>query len=235
MGKQNAVWITGASSGIGKELAKKFSESNFNVIASARRIEQIEKINGEKKSSAKIIPLQNDISDFTDLSEKIINLKNEFNINCLINNAGITSFKPFVENSIEEIENIINVNLLGAIYSTKLVLPEMIENKSGTIINILSVAAKTVFTKSSVYAASKAGLDYFSKVLREEVRNHNIKIINIFPGATSTEIWPSNVLIKYSDKMMNPENLAELIFNLVNTDKNLVAEEIVVRPITGDL
>ncbi|MFZ1288996.1 MAG: SDR family oxidoreductase [Melioribacteraceae bacterium] len=234
MGKQNAIWITGASSGIGKELTKKLS-SNFNVIASARRIVPIKKLISESKSSSEIIPLQNDISDFSDLNEKINNLKKNYNISCLINNAGITSFKPFIENSIEEIDQIIKVNLLGSIYSTKLVLPEMIENNSGTIINILSVATKTVFTKSSIYAASKAGLDYFSKVLREEVRNHNIKIINVFPGATATEIWPAHVLNKYSSKMMMPEKLADLISSFLISDENLVPEEIVIRPISGDL
>ncbi|MBK7103935.1 MAG: SDR family NAD(P)-dependent oxidoreductase [Ignavibacteriae bacterium] len=232
---KNAIWVTGASSGIGRELTKKLSDSNFNIIASARKIEPIKNIISEKKISAEIIPLQNDISNFADLSEKMDEVKKKYNINCLINNAGITSFKPFVENSIEEIEQIINVNLLGAIYATKLVLPEMIENKSGTIINILSVAAKTVFTKSSIYAASKAGLDYFSKVLREEVREHYIKIINVFPGATATDIWPNHVLNKYSSKMMKPEKLADLISNLLLNDQSLVQEEIVIRPISGDL
>jgi short-subunit dehydrogenase len=111
----------------------------------------------------------------------------------------------------------------------------MIENKSGTIINILSVAAKKIFTNSSIYAASKAGLELFSKVLREEVRELNIRIINIYPGATSTEIWPENAIDKFSDKMMSPEKLANFIYDIYANTSDLSPEEVVVRPITGDL
>ena len=235
MGKKNAVWITGASSGIGKSLSIKFAENNFNVIASARRIKSIQQTITENNFTSEFIPLQNDVSNYADLTKKINELQENYHISCLINNAGITSFKPFVENTKEEIDQIINVNLLGSIYTTQIVLPEMIKNNNGTIINILSVAAKTVFTNSSIYASSKAGLDYFAKVLREEVRSHHIRILNVFPGATSTEIWPKESLNKFSDKMMKPESLADLIFDVYKTDPSLSPEELVVRPITGDL
>ncbi len=235
MAVNNSIWITGASSGIGKALTLKFAHNDFYVIASARRLKQIQEISFDTKLKSNIISLQNDITNYDDLTKKISKLKKQFNISCLINNAGITSFKPFIENTKEEIDQIINTNLIAAINTTRLVLPEMIENNSGTIINILSVAAKKIFTNSSIYAASKAGLDYFSKVLREEVRSNNIRIINVFPGATSTEIWPTSSLEKYSNRMMNAESLADLIYELYKTDSKLCPEEIVVRPITGDL
>ncbi|MCB0753743.1 MAG: SDR family NAD(P)-dependent oxidoreductase, partial [Ignavibacteriae bacterium] len=162
-------------------------------------------------------------------------VKKNYSITCLINNAGITSFKPFKDNTNEEIESIIDTNLKGSIYSVKTVLPEMIVRKSGLIINILSVAANTVFTNSSIYAASKAGLAAFSKVLREELREYNIPVINIYPGATSTEIWPEKTIEKFSHRMMNSTKLADLIFDIYKNSTNLSPEEIVVRPITGDL
>ncbi len=96
-------------------------------------------------------------------------------------------------------------------------------NKSGTIINILSVAAKKIFTNSSIYAASKAGLEIFSKVLREEVRENNIRIINIYPGATSTEIWPENAINKFSDKMMTPEKLADFIYDIYSNSSDIIS------------
>jgi short-subunit dehydrogenase len=232
--KTNAVWVTGASSGIGKALAIKFAQNDYHVITSARRIDEIKKYVTEFDLSEKIKIIKNDISDFSDLHSKYSELNNNFNINILINNAGITSFKPFLENTIDEIDQIIKTNLLGSIYTTHLVLPEMVKNNSGIIINILSVAAKKIFTNSSIYAASKAGLDLFAQVLREEVRSKNIKIANIFPGATSTEIWHKSVLEKHSIKMMNPKNLADFIFNIIQNDSNILPEEIVVRPITGD-
>ena len=108
-------------------------------------------------------------------------------------------------------------------------------NNYGVIINILSVVANKVFTNSSLYAASKTGLQAFSKVLREELRDNNIKIINIYPGATSTEIWPDKVLNTHSGKMMTPKNLANFIYDIYTNSKYMSPEEIEVKPITGDL
>lgn len=233
--KQKAIWITGASAGIGKSLSIKFSNNNFHVFASARRKTPFDNTETNLNGKTKFRYIENDVSNFDQVAATCKYIQENYDLECLINNAGITSFKPFVENSIEDIDKIIKTNLNGSIYTIKSVLPQMIENKSGTIINILSVAAKKIFTNSSIYAASKAGLELFSKVLREEVREHNIRIINIYPGATSTEIWPENAINKFSNKMMSPEKLANFIFDIYTNSTDISPEEIVVRPITGDL
>lgn len=232
---ENTTWITGASSGIGKAIAVKFASNDIQVIASARRKDKLDEITELVKNPSKIITVKNDISDYKDTVNILNGIQKNFNISCLINNAGITSFKPFIENTIEEIDNIIDTNLKGSIYSIKAVLPRMIEEKNGLIINILSVAANKIFENSSIYAASKSGLELFSKVIREELRDSGIRIINVFPGATSTEIWPSNALEKYSIKMINADHLANLIYGLYSDRSTACTEEIVVRPITGDL
>lgn len=233
MDKKNTIWITGASTGIGKNLAEKFAKNNYHVIGSARREINSEEFFSSKKAS--ITYYKNDVSNLDEVSELSKKIQSDYNVECLINNAGITSFKPFVENSFDEIEKIFDTNLKGSIYTIKSVLPQMIEKKSGTIINILSVAAKKIFTNSSVYAASKAGLEIFSKVLREELREHNIRIINIYPGATSTEIWPDEAIEKFASKMMTPEKLADFIYEVYSSSSSISPEEIVVRPISGDL
>jgi 3-oxoacyl-[acyl-carrier protein] reductase len=156
-------------------------------------------------------------------------------IDCLINNAGITSFKLAEENSINEINDIINTNLLGSIYAMKAVLPQMISNKSGTIINILSVVTKKTFTKSSIYSASKWGLLGYSNSLREEVRKYNIKVINVIPGATSTPIWSKEMRDQFSNRMMNSEDIARVLVWAFLQKENLVTEELLLRPIEGDL
>jgi NADP-dependent 3-hydroxy acid dehydrogenase YdfG len=232
---ESAVWVTGASAGIGKALAIKFANNSHQVIASARRVELIEKFIEEKKLNGKILAFKNNVAERDEVFSFVSRLQNEFKISCLINNAGISSFKPFVENKISDIEEIIDTNLKGSIYTIKSVLPSMIENNSGVIINILSVVAHKVFTNSSLYAASKTGLQAFSKVLREELRGNNIKIINIYPGATSTEIWPDKVLNTHSEKMMTPKSLANFIYDIYTNSKYISPEEIEVKPITGDL
>ncbi len=232
---ENAVWVTGASAGIGRALAITFANNNNRVIASARRVELIEKFIEEEKLKGKILAFKNNVAERDEVFNLVSKLQNQFKINCLINNAGISSFKPFVENNISDIEEIIDTNLKGSIYTIKSVLPSMIEHNSGVIINILSVVAHKVFTNSSLYAASKTGLQAFSKVLREELRGKNIRIINIYPGATSTDIWPDTVLNTHSNKMMTPKSLANFIYDIYTNSKYMSPEEIEVKPISGDL
>lgn len=230
------VWITGASSGIGKALATEFALNKSLVAASARSKDALRRLKKEINDSKKeleIFPL--DITNYNQVQETADKISADYKINCLINNAGATTFKLAIDNTIEEIKEVIDTNLCGSIYAIKSVLPKMIEQKQGTIINIISVAAETVLTKSSIYAASKAGLQAYTKVLREELRENNIRIINVLPGATRTPIWPNHVLEKYSERMMSPAELAKLIYHIYSIKSNLVAEEITVRPIKGDL
>jgi len=159
----------------------------------------------------------------------------EHSLDCIINNAGVTSFKLAEENSVNEINDIINTNLLGSIYMIKAVLPHFIQNGGGTIINILSVVVEKVFSRSSAYAASKNGLFAYSRSLREEVRKHNIRIINIIPGATETTMWSADIRKKYSDRMMKPESIGRIIVSAYLQKDDLVTEEIIIRPPGGDL
>ncbi len=234
--KKEAVWITGASSGIGKALCHLFVANGYNVIATARRIELLNRIKDSFGQSGKyFFPYQIDVSVKGDIEKFYNDVKESFDVEGLINNAGVTSFKKAADDSIEEIENIINTNLLGSIYCIKTVLADMSQRNSGTIVNILSVVTKKLFPLSSSYSASKAGLMAYTNVIREELRSKNIRVINVSPGATATDIWPSNALQKYSDRMMKAEDLAGIIFNAYINKSIAVQEEIVVRPILGDL
>ncbi|HAB53662.1 MAG TPA: short-chain dehydrogenase [Ignavibacteriales bacterium] len=232
----NGIWITGASSGIGKAAAKEFARTGSKVFVSSRRKSELERLNTELNNenlSVEIFPCNiASSSNVNQTTKKILAINN---IDCIINNAGITSFKLAEENSINEIDDIISTNLLGPIYSIKSVLPSMIKQGGGTIINILSVVTKKVFSQSSAYSASKHGLIGYTNSLREEVRKHNVRIINVIPGATQTPMWNSEVREKYGDRMMTPEEIAQVIVWLYLQKGNLVTEEIVLRPILGDL
>jgi len=234
--KKNVVWITGASSGIGKALAVEFARNNIFVIGTARRLELLNEIKKELADYGKNFePHQLDITDKAAIGLFHKNILSDYNVGCLINNAGITSFKLAQENSINEIDDIINTNLLGSIYTIKSVLPKMIEQGGGTIINILSIVTKKVFTHSSAYAASKNGLMAYTNVLREEVRKHKIKVINIIPGATETPMWSQETRKENSERMMSTGDIARLLVWVYLQKENMISEEIVVRPIEGDL
>jgi len=234
--QKSGIWITGASSGIGKAAALEFARVGANVFVSARRTTELQRINTELKNEkleVEILPCN--VASAANVDQTVKKIISIHQINCLVNNAGITSFKRAESNSIQEINDIINTNLLGAIYTIKYVLPHMIEQGGGTIINILSVVTKKVFTDSSIYAASKMGLLGFTDSLREEVRKHNIRIINVIPGATETPMWSNEVRKENSGKMMSGEDIARLLVWLYLQKGNMVTEEILIRPITGDL
>ena len=236
MAKKDGIWITGASSGIGKAIAVEFAKIGCNVFISARRAQELERLKDEAgKPGENIYTFPCNVASSTNVDQTVKKITSEFELNCLINNAGVTSFKNAADNSVNEINDIINTNLLGSIYSTKSVLPTFIKNESGTIINILSVVVDKTFTKSSVYAASKMGLLGYSNSLREEVRKNNIRVINVIPGATETSMWTQEIRKEKGELMMNPESIARIIVSTYLQKDNLVTEEIVLRPITGDL
>jgi short-subunit dehydrogenase len=111
----------------------------------------------------------------------------------------------------------------------------MIKRSEGTIVNIVSFAAKTTYTESSVYAASKAGMAALMEGLRAEVRGKGVKVVNVFPGAVRTPIWPSRVGKKYGNLMMSSEDLASLVVEAAQQPPSIMVEEIVVRPQQGDI
>lgn len=232
-----AVWITGAASGIGRCAAIEFAREGFKTVASSRREDLLVALLAEL--SPEKLPIYSfpcDIRLPSAIEETIAGINSlAGDIDCLVNNAGVTSFKPAEENSLTEIKEIIETNLLGSIYTIKAVLPGMIKRKGGTIINVVSTAALEVLINSSAYSASKAGLKAYSDVLREEVRKYNIRVIDIFPGPTRTPMWPGEMLKEHGGKMMDPFEIARMIVSLYKQEKTLVTEKIIVKPIGGSI
>ncbi len=234
---QKVIWITGASTGIGKEIATEFSKAGHIVVVSARRKSRLVRIvseikYAEREASAFVCNL---------LSERSIQItakriKEKYgSIDLLINNAGVTVFKSFMETKTFDYDNVIDTNLRGSFLCIKSVLPQMIKNKKGHIINILSVAANTSFENSSVYAASKAGLLAMSNGLREEVRRYNIKVSNILPGAVETPMWDSKSRQRYKNRMMSASDIAKIVLQIYQQPRKVMIEDVIVRPVKGDI
>lgn len=230
------IWITGATSGIGRECVIQFARAGYNVFASARNEEKLNELkhlmSGEGFEIS-ILPCDVRLQENITKCESLITERGGVDI--LLNAAGITSFRTALSNSIVEINRIIETNLLGAIYLIKSVLPKMVEKKDGAIVNILSVVNFKVFTRSTVYAASKSGLQGYTESLREEIRKDNIRVINVYPGATDTSIWSDEVRKQHSVRMMKSEEVAKSILWAVSEKGNVVVEDLVLRPILGDL
>ena len=235
--KNKVVWVTGASSGIGKAIAEKFSKEGCIVVVTARRKSRLDGIvKGIKLTGGEATALVCDVSSERSVCSTAEKIRGKYGtIDVLINNAGSTVFKSFLDTATKDFDNVIDANLKGPFLCMKAVLPQMIKRKTGFIINILSVAANTTFENSSVYSASKAGLQAMATCIRKEVRMHNIKICNIYPGAVETDMWDSKSRQQFRNRMMSPADIGEVTFDVYNKPERLMIEDLVVRPVRGDL
>jgi NADP-dependent 3-hydroxy acid dehydrogenase YdfG len=111
----------------------------------------------------------------------------------------------------------------------------MIARENGLILNILSFATKQLYTKSSVYSASKAGAEAMMDVVRAEVRRHGVRIVNVHPGAVLTPLWPEEQRRRNGGQMLDPQRVAELLYHLSTQPSSLAIEEIAFRPRGGDI
>jgi len=233
MSKPIAI-ITGASTGIGKHISIKLASNNFHVKLIARNEKKLRAIEKAIKANGKECSIIcSDIS--CESSIKKINLEIGANkIDVLINNAGVGIFNKIENTSISEWDKQINTNLRGSFLMTKMVVDEMIKNRDGKIIFINSVAGLNPYPFSSAYVASKYGLRGFSSSLREELREHNIKVISIHPGAIDTPFW-DNVKADFSrSDMLSAEDVASSVVDAVLAKNNVVHEELIIRRTAGD-
>jgi NADP-dependent 3-hydroxy acid dehydrogenase YdfG len=231
------VWITGASTGIGFELSKAFAKAGYIIIASARRKSRLVSLVSEIRFAGhEAYAFVCDVtSERSVLSTRKKILEKCRSIDVLVNNAGVTVYKNFIETKTYDFDNVLETNLRGSFVVTKAVLPLMMKRKRGHIINLSSIASKTVFTGSAAYSASKAGLIAMANVLRAEVRKFNIKVTNILPGAIDTPMWTPAARQKYSSRMMTPREIADIVVQIANQPKKVVIEDVIVRPIKGDV
>lgn len=232
------IWLTGASRGIGKAVAEILVSTNANLILSASTKESFQNMVDEFSNFSNVLFFPFEISNCDEIRKihsRIISLFGKVDI--LINNAGIGIFKKIVEISPEDFDRTISINFKGSYFCIQSVLPEMIKNKFGMIINISSIAAISNFPEGTIYGASKAALSSMSNSLREEVRQFGIKVIDILPGATETEIWDKESLESFSYRMMKPEDIADVVLSAISLNLNprLMTEQIIVKPQLGNI
>jgi len=237
--QKKRIWITGASRGIGLETAKILAGKSAALFLSARTIESFKNVMSTFKKYDNIFIMPCDVSNSKEVNKIYSKIeKSHGGVDILINNAGVGIFRSFLETSEEDFDRTIATNLKGAFLCSKAVLPDMIKNKTkGCIINILSVATQTTFEGTAIYSASKSALLSMDRVMRNEIRKHGIKVIDIMPGATESDMWDKETRKKLSDRMMQPSDLAKVIYNMIllNQEDRLITEEVLIRPIGGDL
>jgi NADP-dependent 3-hydroxy acid dehydrogenase YdfG len=181
--------ITGATSGIGKATAEAFAKQNIDLILCGRRKERLDEIAEELGKKVEIQTLTFDVRNYAEVEDALNSLSDKWReIDILVNNAGNAhGFDTIDEGSIADWDAMIDGNVQGLLYVSKLVMPYMVRRKTGHIINLSSVAGKQTYANGAVYCASKKAVEAISEGMRLDLTKHGIKVTNIAPGAVETE------------------------------------------------
>ena len=212
--KNKNAFITGAGKGIGKAVAIALAKGGVNLILVSRTKSDIDQLAEEtSKLGVKTLALAADVSDINSINAAAEKAIAEFkSIDILINSAGIASFGKFLELEPEAWERIIQVNLMGTYYTTRAIIPNMIERQTGDIINISSTAGLNGNALTSAYSASKFAVLGLTDSLMQEMRKHNIRVTALTPSTVATDMAKDlNLTDGNPEKVMQSEDMADLI------------------------
>ena len=230
--KNRKIIVTGASGGIGSSIIEKLSNCGAKVLASGTRIEKLEEL---KSKFNNVEILKFDISNSEKIEEFIENATNQLggNLDCIVNNAGITQDNLAIRMSLDEWKKVIDINLTSTFLLSKFSIKKMLKNKAGKIINITSVVGHTGNLGQANYTASKAGIIAMSKSLAIEYAKKNINVNCISPGFIKTamtekidEKFKEIILSKIpSARLGSPEDIANAVLFLASDQSNYINGE----------
>jgi sepiapterin reductase len=238
------IIVTGAGKGIGKSIAEELltrshSETSFKprLMLVSRTLSDLTNLQKDLiQGGLKAEILEADIgSDGSAAKITGACLKAYGRIDCLVNNAGVGRFGNFQELTAEDLEYVFKINLTGTFLLTQSVFKEMEKQKSGHIIFVTSVAARKAFEQSAVYCMSKFGQQGLVEVLRLYGYKTGVRVTNVLPGATFTPMWGTEMPRETVAKMMEPSAIARSIVDAMRLKAPANLDEIVIRPVTGDL
>jgi len=234
------ILITGATSGIGKSTAELLAKQGNRMIICGRRAEALESLQSELSQYTDIFSLKFDVSILKEVEEAISSLPEEWrNIDVLINNAGNAhGLDPLSAGKTEDWDSMIDGNVKGLLYVSKMIIPGMKERNSGHIVNISSVAARQTYANGVVYCATKKAVDVISDGMRLELTEFGVKVTNIQPGAVETDF--SLVRFKGNSEKasavyagydaLKAEDIADAIAYCVNAPKHVMVSDMTIYP-----
>ncbi len=238
--ENKTVLITGATSGIGLSTAKVFAKEGYRLVLCGRRQERLDTLKDDLGKQTEVYTLNFDVRDKEKVFDAISGLPAPFStIDILINNAGNAhGLDPIDTGSVDDWEAMLDINVKGLLYVSKAVLPQMVERKSGHIINIGSTAGKEVYPKGNVYCASKHAVDAINQGMRLDLNDYGIRVGAVNPGLVETEF--SQVRFKGDTdradtvykgyQPLRPEDIADIILFVVTRPFHVNIADLVVMP-----
>ena len=227
------ILITGASRGIGRAITEKLAAPDVELLLHGRdNVALSEVCKLVKPKSGNVVKLAYDLATKAGVC-RLIDAVGTVPLNVLVNNAGIAIVKPYTEVTEVEWEQTIGVNVTAPFMLIQHFAPRM--SPGSAIVNILSIAAKTAWPNWSVYCASKFALDGLSMAIREELREHKVRMINVYPAATNTEIWNAVTGEWPRQQMMSTTQVADAVAYAISQPANVAIENITLSNTAGTL
>jgi NADP-dependent 3-hydroxy acid dehydrogenase YdfG len=244
--KDTVALVTGASSGIGEATAKALAARGASVALVARRADRLESLGGEiADAGGTALPIEADVADREQAQAAVGRAVEELGrLDVLVNNAGVMLLGPVVGAEVEEWERMVNVNLLGLLYTAHAALPHLLEaaekdpRRVADLVNISSVAGRQARKGSGVYNATKHAVGAFSEALRQEVTGKHLRVSLVEPGAVDTELQSHNrpeieeqIRGRFAEMdILQSEDIADAIAYVVTRPRHVAVNEILVRP-----
>ncbi len=234
--KKGLVIITGASSGIGEALALSFSKSGYPLLLLARRHHKLQAMNLPNALCEEV-----DVTDLASFKSAVERAEKKFGpAECMVNNAGVLLLGLGQNQHPDEWKKMLDVNILGVLHGIHLVLEKMIARQTGTIINISSIAGRKTFPNHAVYCATKFAVHALTENIREEVADHNVRLMTIAPGVVETEILDQTTSQEIKDhyksykktigETLQSEDIARTVLFAYEQPQHVCIREIVICP-----
>lgn len=234
--------ITGATSGLGKAIALRLAKEGYDVIITGRRKDRLEELEREIeiKYESKVYSLCFDVRVYSEVEKAITSLPEEWKaIDILVNNAGLAvGLDPIQQGVVDDWERMIDTNIKGLLYVTRVVSPGMVARKSGHIVNLGSIAGKGVYPNGAVYCATKHAVDALSQGMRMDMLPYGIRVTQVCPGAVNTEFslvrFKGNQdradLVYDGYDALTAENIADAVFYAVSQPPHVDIQDMLVMP-----
>jgi NAD(P)-dependent dehydrogenase (short-subunit alcohol dehydrogenase family) len=229
--------VTGAGRGIGRAIASALAREGAPVVLAARSGPELDGVAREiEQAGGRALAVPTDVRQEASVEALIRRALAEWRqVDVLVNAAGVATFAPVTDSKLDDWDQMLAVNLRGAVLCCRAVLPAMIGRRRGTIINVGSVVTSRSLAGSAAYTASKYGLLGFSRVLAEEMRPHGVRVGVLSAGATDTPLWDAMPGAPARDRMLRADQVAEAALLMAGLGPNATLEEVTLLPAGGIL
>ena len=229
--------VTGAGRGIGRAIAGALGREGAAVVLAARSGSELQTVAREiEQAGGRALAVATDVRQEASVEALVRRALAEWRqVDVLVNAAGVATFAPVTDSKLDDWDQMLAVNLRGAVLCCRAALPSMVGRHRGTIINVGSVVTSRTLTGSAAYTASKYGLLGFSRVLAEEMRAHGVRVGVLSAGATDTPLWDAMPAAPARERMLRPDQVAEAALLMATLDPNATLEELTLLPAGGIL